>query len=119
MIRIFSITVVSIPKIPGIGDDVMLTEGIIVKMNGQGIRDLFPGKSCFTITRDNRVNYHFMANVIHTSDVIRDRQANQVSAWLIISVVRILAITIVSISKTPHIGDNVMLTEGVIGKMYG
>src|SRR5687768_14671760 len=49
MIWIFTVAGLAITKIPLIRDDIMLTGGIIVKMDGKGSGKLFPGELGITL----------------------------------------------------------------------
>ena len=116
VVWIGAIACVSIPKVPHIGDDVMIAGGCIVKMELQCIRELLPIE--ISITFSGHWSYgDFVAYIADTTYRVGDDETDQVSAWLFVCMCGIGTIAGLTIPEIPLVRDDVMVAGGGIDKI--
>ena len=116
VVWIGAIACVSIPKVPHIGDDVMIAGGCIVKMELQCIRELLPIE--ISITFSGHWSYgDFVAYIADTTYRVGDDETDQISAWLFVGMCGIGTIAGLTIPEIPLVRDDVMVAGGGIDKI--
>ena len=116
MIGVGAITGMTISEIPQIGDDIMVAGSGIVKMQLQGILQLFPVEICIALS-GYRGDGDLVADIADATHRVGDDEAYIIGAGFIISMSWIFGIAILAISEMPDIGDDVMITGRGIDKI--
>ena len=117
MIGVSSITGMTIPEIPQIGDDIMVAGSGIVKMQLQGILQLFPVEICIALS-GYRGDGDLVADITYTTYRVGNNETYIIGAGFIISMSWIFGIAILAVPEMPDIGDDVVIAGGGIDKVY-
>lgn len=118
MIWVRAIALVTISEIPLIGDDVMFAGGSTVEMDDGSVWGLFPGEVRLTVGGDT-LHHHGFADIIYTTVLGHNDEANLVGTGFIILVIGRGAVTLVTISKYPLIRRDIEFAGGGAVEVYG